>query len=361
MPNPAPRRPRQLALTLALALAALVAGAAGAVESRSFGKSFPVSEDALRLANLAGRVELVAGSGDAVRVEATAHAEGRDAGESRELLAGLGWVRDGDGWAISYPVDRFDTFRYAPRGRHHGRSTSRYLGERVTVTGGGSGPALWVDLRITYPARARLAVRQVVGPVTGGDLYGDLTVDTGSGDVTLGAFNGTLSVDTGSGDVEVAGLRGRGHIDTGSGNVEVGRLDAEELDADTGSGDVVVRGGRVGTLVVDTGSGEVQVVDVELGEAELDTGSGDVYVRSSLAGARSLRADTGSGDVEIVAGPDASFRVVADQGSGELSVGYSDARLEHRGRKVVGAARGDERTRIVIDTGSGDARIAPAR
>jgi hypothetical protein len=65
--------------------------------------------------------------------------------------------------------------------------------------------------------------------------------------------------------------------------------------------------------------------------------------------------------VEIVAGPDASFRVVADQGSGELSVGYSDARLEHRGRKVVGAARGDERTRIVIDTGSGDARIAPAR
>jgi hypothetical protein len=63
--------------------------------------------------------------------------------------------------------------------------------------------------------------------------------------------------------------------------------------------------------------------------------------------------------VEIYGGPDASFRVTADQGSGELEVGYSDAKLEIEDRKVVGATRGDGRTRILIDTGSGDAVVSP--
>jgi hypothetical protein len=345
----------------AIAVAGLVAGVAGAAETRTFEKSFPAGDGALRLANLIGRVELVNGRGDAVRVEATAHAEGRDAAETRELLAGLGWVRDreGDGWAVAYPLERFDHYRRPDRPRFSGRTTTRYLGRRVTVTGDRSSPALWVDLRITYPARTPLVVRQVVGGVTGGDLYGDLTVDTGSGDVKLGAFNGDLSVDTGSGDIEVAAARGISHFDTGSGDVRVARVDAERLVADTGSGDVTVNDGRVAELIVDTGSGEVRVVDVEVETAEIDTGSGDVFVRSSLAGARSVRADTGSGDVEIVAGPAASFHVVADQGSGDLEVGFADARLERDGRKVVAARRGDGATRIEVDTGSGDARIVP--
>jgi DUF4097 and DUF4098 domain-containing protein YvlB len=73
-------------------------------------------------------------------------------------------------------------------------------------------------------------------------------------------------------------------------------------------------------------------------------------------------ADTGSGDVEIYGGPDADFRLTADQGSGDLRVGYDDAKLQYedsRHRKVVGATRGDGRTRIEIDTGSGDAVVAP--
>ena len=364
------RRRRTLS-TLAAAglLIAAALPAAAAVETRVVTRAFPAGSEPFRLANLAGTVRLVNTAADEVRVKATAHAEGRDAAETRALLAGIDFVRDPErtgGWAIAYPVDRHTTYRYAEGdsfGWFGSHTTTKYLGRRVSIRGTarGSAPTLWVDLEIAFPANPGLDLDQAVGKVTAGDLYGDLRVDTGSGDVELGAFNGRLVVDTGSGDIEVASLRGEGNLDTGSGDVLVRGLDAEELVADTGSGDVVLRDGRVGELVVDTGSGDVEVLGVDVGTADLDTGSGDIRLAGSLAGASSIRADTGSGDVEIYGGPDASFRVVADQGSGDLRVGYADATLRRDGRKVVGAERGDGRTRIVIDTGSGDAVVAPGR
>ena len=358
----------------AIAVVLVALPAAAAEQTRTLKQTFEADgTGGVRLANLAGEVKLVAGSGDAVEVVATIHADGGSAGETRALLEGMKWVRnrgkDGGGWALAYPVDRHDHFRYPGRGEsgvlgflNNFNTNTTYLGERVSVSSE-RGVLLYADLVITYPARIPLAVKQVVGEVGGGDLYGTLRVDTGSGDVRLGAFNGGLVVDTGSGDIDVASFRGgKGVFDTGSGDVEVSRVDAEEVVADTGSGDVAIRRGRVAKLSADTGSGDVEIDGVAVVEAELDTGSGDVTLRGSLADATRIVADTGSGDVEIYGGPDAQFRVSADQGSGDLRVGYDDARLEYessRRRKVVGAERGDGRTRIEIDTGSGDAVVAP--
>jgi hypothetical protein len=60
-----------------------------------------------------------------------------------------------------------------------------------------------------------------------------------------------------------------------------------------------------------------------------------------------------------VAGASASFDIDADQGSGDLRVRYEDAVLRRSGRKVVGAKRGDGRTAIHVETGSGDCVIGP--
>jgi len=43
----------------------------------------------------------------------------------------------------------------------------------------------------------------------------------------------------------------------------------------------------------------------------------------------------------------------------ERIVVYADAVLRHSGRKVVGAKRGDGRTVIHVETGSGDCSIGP--
>jgi len=296
-------------------------------------------------------------------------------------------------WVLTYPVSKYRSFAYPRLAQKHeeelpwflsflqnvGQTSSSYRGERVKIYSQrrSSAPTLYADLRITLPAGANLGVRNVVGPVRGGTLegtldidtgsgkvelvshVGQLTVDTGSGDVIVGSVKGETSIDTGSGDVVVSRWVGNGTVDTGSGNVVVRQVSGGKISLDTGSGDVTVEGGVVGKILADTGSGNVKVVGVELEELDADTGSGDVMVKSPLAKARRIHADTGSGDVTISGGADATFAITADQGSGDLIVGYADATLRKDGRKVVGATRGDGRTTILCETGSGDCEIRP--
>lgn len=388
------------ALALGLTLAAVLGGTAALCaqeQARSFQQPFPANGE-VRIANLAGRVEIVKGQGPNVVVDATAHAEFGSAAETQQELQGLRWVKGHDKkgreeWQLSYPVEKYRSYSY-PTARKKGEdkglpsflsflsdagsTTTTYRGERVKVYHHkGSAPMLYADLRIALPAGSNVAVRNVIGKVNGGDLEGNLAIDTGSGDVQIASQSGQLLVDTGSGDVVVGSTRGEtkidtgsgdvvvrhfvgnGSIDTGSGDVTVQKVSAGKLTIDTGSGDVTLQDGEAGRVIAKTGSGGVKVLSVELEDLTAETGSGDVTVQSSLARTRRLTAETGSGDVDIKAGPNASFDVVSDQGSGDLEVRYADAVLRKQGHKVVGAKRGDGRTAIHIETGSGDAKIRP--
>ncbi len=388
---------RTAAWVLSLALGAAVAAADTPIKTRSFRQTFPARQGEMRLANLAGRIELVRAPGDQVIVETVVHAAGESASETQKLLDGMKWVKGTDGKgheeiALSYPVDDYRGFAYPRSGQgdsdlpdwlswleDSGHSSSVYRGERVRIYGKPRSdvPVLYADLKIAVPAGGDLFVRNIVGAVRGGQLEGNLgvktgsgdieivshagqlTLDTGSGDVTVGAVTGETKIDTGSGDVVVRKLVGNGLVDTGSGDVTVENVSAGKLSVDTGSGDVVVKNGTVSHVLADTGSGSVQVVGVELEELDADTGSGDVTVRSSLSQAKRVTAETGSGDVTIYGGPEASFDIESSQGSGDLVVRYDDARSRKEGKKVVGARRGDGQTVIRVETGSGDCVITP--
>jgi DUF4097 and DUF4098 domain-containing protein YvlB len=374
------------------------AAAGAATQTRAVRQAFPIQGTTeLRLANLAGRIELVRANGAQVVVDATIHAQGDSGNETQKLLQDMKWVRAEDRhgneeWTLSYPVKDYDAFAYPKPGSKQqeeswflgwlaskATTSTTYRGEKVKICyeKTSSAPILYADLRIALPAGSHVVVRNIVGDVRGGQLEGalkvdtgsgkvelaaydgNLVVDTGSGDVILGSARGETSVDTGSGDVTVRRLVGNGKMDTGSGDVVVEQLSAGRLYIDTGSGDVRVRGGSASRVIAETGSGTVSVEGVELEELEADTGSGDVIIRSSLAQARRISADTGSGDVEIHAGPNASFDIESDQGSGDLEVGYADAQLRRSGKKVVGARRGNGQTVIRVETGSGDCVISP--
>jgi len=388
-------------LVLALLLAApAVYAAEPALQSRSFRQAFPAGAE-VRLANLAGRVEVVPGPGDQVIVDATVRGDAGNAGETKKILDGMRWIKSHDRkgrpeWALSYPVKDYRGFTY-PReqGRDHdtdntpwflrwladqSTTTTTYLDERVRIYNErhSSAPVLFTDLRITLPAKSNVAVRNVIGTVRGnGALAGALSVDTGSGNVQIATFEGNLTVDTGSGDVVIGMTRGETSVDTGSGNVVVHRMigngtvdtgsgdvlvenvSAGKLAVDTGSGNVTVRQGEVSRLVADTGSGDIRVTNLGLEELTAETGSGNVTIRSPLDQTRHLSAETGSGDVTIESGANASFVIEADLSSGDLSVGYHDAVLRKSGNKVVGAKRGDGRTSIKVETGSGNCSIRP--
>lgn len=385
-----------LALALTLGLAVTVSAA---TQQKTISKTLDLpAGEPLRLANLAGRVELHAAKGNQVTVDAVIHAEGRNANQTQELLESMQWIQTTDKhdkavWALSYPVERHRTIRY-PRshsddkdpsfldkllaGLDASRTSTRYLGERVSITSGGGAPILYADLKIGVPAKGALRIRNVVGDVEGGNLRGNLTVDTGSGKVNIDSFHGKLMVDTGSGKVTIGEANGRIGVDTGSGGIDVNRLvgwgdldtgsgkirvyqvEADELRLDTGSGSILVRDGSVGELIADTSSGSIKVERVEIETFVGDTGSGSVTLESSLRNAREVEIDTGSGSVHILAGDDASFDLRANQGSGRLACRYDDAQLKRSHGRIVGAVRGDARTRIRVDTGSGSCVIEPA-
>ncbi len=367
-------------------------------KTRAFRQAFPSGQKEVRLANLAGRIEILRGQGKEVVVDATVHADAGSAAATQRLLQDMKWVKSHDRkgreeWVLSYPVDKHRSYVY-PSGKRDdgdelpgflsflegiGHTSTLYRGERVRIYSSkhGSAPTLYANLRIALPVGANVAMRNAVGPVRGGDLEGTLAVDTGSGDVqiashigqlwidtgsgdvVLGSAKGETSIDTGSGDVVVKRLIGNGSIDTGSGDVTVQRVSAGKISIDTGSGDVTVQEGVAAKVMADTGSGGIRIIAVELEELAADTGSGDVTIHTSLAKAKRITAETGSGDVSIKGGPDASFDIESDQGSGDLLVGYADAVLRRSGRKVVGAKRGDGHTVIHVETGSGDCSIRP--
>ncbi len=356
-------------------------------ETRSFSKSFPVREGGtVSLANLVGRVELVTGTGSEVVVETTVYAAGKNEAQTQSLLEEMKWVvddsREGKGrWALAFPVRDHGTFHYnnPHRGWGH-QGSAHYLGRKVRVTTRkGSHPTLYADLKVILPAGTRLALRNVMGDISGGELSGSFTLDTGSGDVSLATFEGELEVDTGSGDIDLGVIRGETDIDTGSGDirvqelignavmdtgsgdVRVHRVALGRLRIDTGSGDVVVENGSIGDLVVDTGSGEVQALQVSVRQVSIDTGSGDVVLEGPLVETERVVVDTGSGDVTILGSAEAAFDLDFDSGSGVLVVRYEDVRLQtSRGREITGASRGQGTARIQVETGSGDCIIGPA-
>jgi hypothetical protein len=360
------RSPRPTLLALLLALAAVPALAAPA--SRTLEHSIP-ADGPVVIANLAGTVDLLPAAEGAIKVVAVIHAEGRSAEETRELLDAMRWVRETDGtWNLSYPVDDYDAFTYLDQLHSWGGSSSvRFRGERVRIYGkprllsGGRAPVLFADLTVSVPRGVSLKVVNAVGPARGRNLAAEeLIVDTGSGNIKLAGIAGRLLADTGSGDIEVTEVAGdRVVADTGSGDVKIEGITARELSCDTGSGDVWVGRGRVGDLAADTGSGDIAIEEVHVDTLVADTGSGDVVVRGGLADARSVSVDTGSGSVHLLGGEGFEFELDTNVGSGEVRVGYADAEVYRDRREVSGARRGSGRTKILVDTGSGDVVVAP--
>ncbi|MGH9379577.1 MAG: DUF4097 family beta strand repeat-containing protein [Thermoanaerobaculia bacterium] len=359
------------------------AGVATAAErTRELIREFPATAGPLRLGNLMGHARLVQGSGVAVRVVATVHADGGTPARTQALLQSIRWAEERhDGypeWVLTYPVDEEQRYR-SLEGSGWGTTLTRYRGRRVRIGGWASGaPLLYVDLRIEVPAGASLGLKNRLGRIDAQGVDADLILDTNSGDVAVADHTGSLGIDTGSGTIAVSsvlgdvnldtgsgeirlqGARGSVDLDTGSGDVTATDVDGSRIHADTGSGRIVVRRSRARELEADTGSGDVLLEDVDAESFLVDTGSGSVTLTSPLQRARVVDVDTGSGDVVIRTAAAAAFHLTADQGSGDLRSGFADAHPIAEGRTVIGYERGDGRTRIRVDTGSGDCVIEPA-
>jgi hypothetical protein len=352
-------------LTLSLVLASPGALFAQAVHTAKAEMAVPAGH--FTVENLIGSMKVTTG-GDRITAVATIRAESEEIARRVEFEQ----VTDREGrpvLSLRYPYERSTTFRVP--GSQPGRRgwafgdegqgwNTEYGGRRHIRLSSRSGLRVEADVEVRVPARALDAMfRNVVGPIEGTALQGKVRLDTGSGDVTLRGGSGEIVADTGSGHVFAQDVEGRFNCDTGSGTCDVRGFKGDTLRCDTGSGEVLVSGARAGRVVLDTGSGEVRVTGSEAEDLSVDTGSGDVDIETSGTRLARVKADTGSGTIRLRLGADAEFEARADVGSGEIVNRYPDAQPIVRRDEVVGYRRGSGRTRIHVDTGSGDLVIEP--
>jgi lia operon protein LiaG len=339
----------------------LNASGAGAQESHR------VAGDRVAIYNLAGRVEVVAGSGPDVVVRLT-----RGGADAEQLRIETGPIAGRSTLRVIYPDTEILYLGRTGRNGRRGNFNSELRvrpdgtfggggrgGERVTVSSRGSGLEAWADLRVEVPAGKSVEIREAVGEADVRGVQGSVALDIGSGAVTATGVRGALALETGSGSVTVSDVDGELNVDTGSGSVEVTGVRGPAVMIDTGSGTVTGTDIESPSVHVDTGSGGIRLERVSSADVSLDTGSGAVNVEL-LERVDNLMVDTGSGSVTLYLPSGLGAEIEAETGSGgidvEVPVQIRSVKRDHLLGRI-----GDGRGRIDIDTGSGSIRLLAGR
>ncbi len=380
---------RLAVVCLTLELALVTTGAAQQPER------FSLAGQQVALFNLAGEVRVERGTGSEVIVEMT-----RLGADADRLTVRTGELNGWQTLRIVYPDDRIvyprlgrfsrTEFEVNDDGTFGGRMLRATLGpegfslpssvrlgsrgERVRVSGTGSGLEAYADLRVLVPDGRTVAVQLGVGRVDISSVAGHIRVDARSGSVNASHVNGSLLIGTGSGGVAVSGARGHVRIDTGSGSVRADDVSNGSLIIDTGSGGVDAATLDLSALEIETGSGSIRVDAASAPELRLHTGSGGIrahrtntrdldmetgsgsIVLELLSDVRTARLDTGSGGVTLIVPRDLGAGLVIDSGSGGIDVDTPVQITQKRHTHLRGRI-GDGQGTISIDTGSGGVRL----
>jgi DUF4097 and DUF4098 domain-containing protein YvlB len=234
-----------------------------------------------------------------------------------------------------------------------------------------------VEYTIEVPSRFDTEVSSASGDVQVTSLDGGCSVFGSSGDVFLRTIGGAAFVEVSSGDVEVLGVRGNLEVrsssgdamirDTGgsislmasSGDMEVYSVSGDAI-VELASGDFVLDGCE-GSVVTRTVSGNAVLKDV-LGSVRAVAGSGDVQMSILPVGEKEFIVNTSSGDVNVVFATPERYGFLLDVSTASGSIeGDLDIHLDKVSRRVLRGVVGTGRSKLTIETASGDIVIQQAR
>ena len=303
------------------------------------------------LYDLAGVVQLEAGSGDAVTVQVN-----RGGADAARLEVAEGDLGGRATLRVMFPADRI-SYPQMPDGSteidvrddgtfgndHHGDDDDddgSGGGRRVRISSRPGGLQAWADLRVSVPAGRTLAVHLGAGRLTATNVDGRLRLMAASAPVAVNGARGELALEVGSGAVRVSGIQGSLSVETGSGAVEIIRA----------------RGSKV---VVETGSGDVAASGLEAEQVSVETGSGAVTLELRGNPSR-LDVETGSGDVAITAPADLSAQLAMETASGDIETDFPLA-VTRTARGHLRGVVGDGKGKLSVETGSGGIRLLKGR
>jgi beta-lactamase regulating signal transducer with metallopeptidase domain len=281
--------------------------------TRSLRKLFQVrGEDFVRIENLAGRIEVVTGSGPAVEVSAMIRVSELTRDETERLLNDIAWVQvsAGDGkarWGLALPDGRYATIRYAVTGETPaGGATVNHLGRKVRLSDrpGKAIPALEFDLNIAVPVGARLAIHNAVGPITGRNLDARLQATTHVGAIQLQNVRASLIASSERGPIMISSLNGDATLQTDSGDIELMRVESGRVELRTRSGRCRIASlPEAGFRLQYSGAGRFDFASKGTMRISARDGSRRSEMISRGAGGPSITIASETGDTLIEAGP----------------------------------------------------------
>src|ERR1700730_5687684 len=94
-------------------------------------------------------------------------------------------------------------------------------GYEVRPTGSGGNSRVSVDMDITVPKKALLAIHSEKGDVTVSDMASQVSIDNGNGDIEVRGTGGDVSLDMRHGDAKISDTKGDVKISGHGGSIEV--------------------------------------------------------------------------------------------------------------------------------------------
>ncbi len=287
--------------------------------------------------NLLGSIRIVSGTEPGkLRVEAHVVAEAKTQEEAENLIESIRLVHSSESKAVRvhvvFPVDRIVALRLPKAGvkgfltRWAGSMTRRsseveYDGRHVKVGKDRKATGLAVYLTVTLPYDVRSSVKQVVGPIEGRALRGQVSLATVDGDILAERCFGRLEVSSDRGAVRVLAFQGDTlGVQTIAGTMELLNVRAGRVHLRTEGGAIGGSGVTAERLQIESTSGSVRLGAVEPKTAQVRTVSGKVDLATNLKTARELLIKTATGDVTLRVGPLAHFDLMAETKSGEVKM-----------------------------------------
>lgn len=225
---------------------------------------------------------------------------------------------------------------------------------------GGGGSKVSVDLDITLPKKAPLAVHSEKGDVNISDVASQVNIDNGNGDIEVRGTGGDVSVDMRHGDASISDTKGDVKISGRGGSVEVvnasgsftingefvGPIRADKvskgvrfvshrtdltltqlsghMEVGSGSLDVV---DAPGNLIVRTRDEDITIENAS-GKVKIDDRNGNIQLRFSAPPKEDIEITNVSAPITLTLPESSNFEILADCHSGDIDSEFESDTLK---------------------------------
>ena len=331
--------------------------------TREESQTVPVNKESkIYVKNSRGKTIIVGRKGVAVvSIRAIKYVKARNADAAAEWMDDLAYKVETDGEEVSIRASHPDR----DGGTKSLWSFIRGITQRASI-----------DLTIEVPSSFNAKVASTSGDVQITSLDGDSKVFGSSGDVFMKNLGGDVFVEISSGDLEVAEIGGDVRIRMSSSDALLngvggvlnvlatsGDIEAYDVVGDArlelASGDFLLRGCG-GDVEATTSSGD-GVIESAQGNIRAVAASGDLHLTILPLGDRNFVVHTASGDVKVMFQTPDHYGFFLDVATNSGSIeGDLDIRLDKISRRMLRGVVGSGKSRLVVETASGDIKIVRA-